>query len=271
MRPVLSTRVFGAALPRRWQLELARKEFFLDLELWSNPLLFQAKLEEGAFVELLGEVGLSVPCVHLPTDSPAGPLDISSASATVRRESESAWRRCLDLATTLGSKVLVAHVRAVSSTELERFAEEASTRNLSLALETQVGPMTQIGELMPLLAKLSSLGATHGLCIDMSRDALRPEELRALGGLLKWVEFAASDGLRRHLPPDEGELDLLPAFMEASSQLPYVAFEVVSTDLFGETLGEAALSSIFRRIHGWMRDYGRTRHKEGIIPDLPMG
>lgn len=270
MRPVLSTRIFGAALPSRSQLELAYREYFLDLELWTDPLMSRPVLDDERWARQLLASGMSVPCLHLPTRTERGPVDLSASSGAARNMAASLWRRCLDLANVFGSRVVVAHVQAPASSELMRFAEEASARHVSLALETNVGPGSSLGELLRVVRDLPALTEEHGLCIDLSREPLEVDELNALGRLVKWVEISGRNHGEIHLPPDESSHDLQPVF-ESLAWMPFVAFEVVTATSPGYAPGDAELSMLLRRIRAWMRDYGRIRHKEGIPPNLPMG
>lgn len=263
-------------IPSRGQLELARREYFLDLELWTDPFLFRPAREDQRRAHEILALGLNVPCLHLPTRGTFGEVDITARSPVIRRDSFSLWMRCLDLAESFGAEVLVAHVEAPAadepstSDELHRFAEVASTRRLSLALETQVGPRSSLGDLIQVSRDLPRFTADHGLCIDLAREPLEVDALTALGRLVKWVEISGSDERATHLPPDESVRDLRPVF-ESLSWMPWVAFEVVTATTPGHAPGDAELTMLLRRIRAWMRDYGQIRHKEGVSPHWPMG
>lgn len=268
MRPALSTRIFGD-LPSPADLDLARRESFLDLELWCDPLAHRPASGDSAFVRRVRAAGLSVPCVHLPTAGPAGPADLSEPAR--RGDALALWGRFLELGGELGASVAVLHASWPPVDELSRVAETAAFSGIRLAFEVDVGGASAVGDCLRLARSLSNGATGHGVCVDLARTHLTPDELRDLGRALVWLEVSAQREGRRHLPPDETDGHLHGCVEALVDRLAFVAYEVTTSLLPGARPGEAELTMLLRRINAWHRAEGRTRYGPGASPFLPFG
>lgn len=242
MQPALSTRLFGR-VPTPLDLALARDAGFLDLELWTDPLVGLGEARAERLLESIAGLGLNVRCVHAPTTAFGAPVNLDAgggdAGAALGRV-----RDAMGLAARAGARSFVAHLSGRSA-RLRELAAEAEERGLTLALEVGAAPHSDVPQLERLL---DGLGPTrHGLCVDLSHAPLAVEELERLGRRVVWLEVSARRGGEEHVLPDEA---LRPRVV-ACAHLPYFAYEVVLPGSAAGAPGAAELTLVLRRLRAW--------------------
>jgi len=261
MQPAVSTRIFGG-IPGQRELVLVRRARLYALELWTEPL---AGAPPGAWRELADAVrgeGLQVPCVHLPVRSLDGPpLDAGATDPSIRREVMLRGLPVLDLAARMGARIAVVHASEPSD-ELWQLSQEALVRQLRLAVE-----INSLPDASPQKVRRMAwdLGPGHGVCLDLSSFRPQVESLRGEDWAVRWLEVSGVRAGRRHLPPDESEVALLP-WVEAAAAMPFVGYEVW---LHGRP-GPTELELVLRRVNAWHRHGGMPTWGE-VSPFLPLG
>jgi sugar phosphate isomerase/epimerase len=240
MRPALSTRLF-ARVPTHLDLSLARDEGFLDLELWTDPLVGLGEAAADRLLELVASEGLNVRCIHAPTRAFGAPLDLDAP------DDGQALERTFDamrLARRAGAQTFIVHL-AGGSARLGPLVEAAEDHGLTLALEVGAAPHAGARELEGLLRPL---GATrHGLCVDLAHAPLDEQELRRLGRRVVWLEVSAARGGAEHVLPD----DALRPRVLSCAHLQWFAFEVVLPGSAAGPPGAAELALTLRRLRAW--------------------
>ena len=265
MTPLLSTRLFRR-LPTRSDLALASRHQFFDLELWMNDLMDEPPESARRLSERACEYGVRFPVVHLPTKRDGGPLNLRMTDAFLLNNLLDFLQTALDYAQRFGTRVAVVHVEARESTGLSRLIELANEHQIALAFETDVNEHSRLEQFLSLFRRMESAGHGHGLCVDLSRTQVSPDELRMLQRALRVVEVSCNRDGREHRIPTEGDSDLR-ACVQASAGVPYVAYEVVSESPAGFPPGDAELAMMMRRISAWhRRDDGRTRFEGPVVP-----
>jgi sugar phosphate isomerase/epimerase len=267
MIPVLSTRLFGL-VPRARDLAVAAQLGFLDVALWLDGLSRQPPAETARLAATLRGLGMRVPCVHLPVRGPEGLLDLDAPAAVMRADALERFTSAMELAGIVGARVAVVHVRGVASDMLEHLLEAAREHRLALAFEADTLPGSSLEGLEKMFAQLGSLGRGHGLCVDVARTRVTPEQLGALGTRLVWLELSDSDPASAHRPPRDDD-ERLRAIAQ-SSPLPALCYEVVAVGPANVPPGEAQLTMLLRRLAAWHTGAGRPLY-QGSPPSLPMG
>jgi sugar phosphate isomerase/epimerase len=265
MTPLLSTRLFRR-LPTRSDLALAAKHQFFDLELWMNDLMDEPpetarRLSERACVQ-----GVRFPVVHLPTKRDGATINLRITDAFLQNSLLDYFQTALDYAHLFGTRVAVLHTEARESTALSRIIELANEHGIALAFETDVNEHSRLEEFLALFRRMEAAGHGQGLCIDLSRTQVSPDELRMLQRAIRVIEVSCNRDGREHRIPTESDNELR-ACVQAAAATPYVAYEVVSESPANHPPGDAELAMMMRRISAWhRRDDGRTRFEGPVVP-----
>jgi sugar phosphate isomerase/epimerase len=194
-------------------------------------------------------------------------LDLSSRDEKIRAAGLRAIRTAADLATRVGSGMVVVHPSSEPIADDERPARMAqSKRSLAVIAEAarQAGirfaiellPRTCLGrsaaELLALLEDVDP--AVGGICLDtnhlMSHYAALPDEARAAGPRLFTLHCSDYDGVdEKHWPPLSGVIDW-PAFLAALRDAGYTGPLHYEAELPGQKPAEklAFLESNFTQL-----------------------
>lgn len=145
---------------------------------WQEGISRHPRKEIDEISRILGDIGIGCWSMHTPFG--AG-YDPSSSSERVRKQTEDAWRRCIEYLKCLRGSVLVVHpgYEAVADKErprriddatrmLRRLSSECAAAGLRLAIEnlTRSKLANSAAELSCFLAKVDSAAA--GVCLDFA-------------------------------------------------------------------------------------------------------
>ncbi len=195
----------------------------------------QGQARTEAFAQMLAASGKRLESIHIECDTD---LELSSANETTRQAAMDEAYACIQLAETLGARVLVAHPSdepvgdderesrlAQSQQSLAELGKTCREKGLKLAVELL--PRTCLAhtadEALKIIAPLDA--EVFGICLDtnhlMDRYRTLPDVVRQLGENL--IALHVSDhpgGDEKHILPGEGSL-AWPAFLAALREIDY--------------------------------------------------